>query len=59
MTAINFKGELVVTVSSAEASGDVCARFVSLLKRYDMPAYISESYMHLPLTTKLQCNEED
>ncbi len=54
LSTINFKGDLVVTVSSADPQDDACRRFVSLLKGCGMPAYISESYIHRPLSYKPQ-----
>ena len=52
LSTINFKGELVITVSSSDTGSRVCRQFVSLLRQYDMPAYISENYNTTPLEYK-------
>ena len=52
ISTINLRGDLIVTISSSEASGNVPRRFVSLLKRHDIHAYISDSYQYSPLKYK-------
>ena len=51
ISTINFKGDLVITVTSS-AGDRTCDRFAALLKRYDMPAYVTETYIHCPMKYK-------
>ncbi len=46
ISTINFKGELVITVSSASREDGTGEKFAALLKQYGMPAYISENFSH-------------
>lgn len=52
ISTINLRGDLIVTVSSSDKESRVCGRFVSLLKRHDIHAYISDSYLYCPLKYK-------
>ena len=46
ISTINFKGELIITVSSPSPEDTVAAKFTALLKQHGMPAYVSETYLH-------------
>ena len=46
ISTINFKGELIITVSSPSPEDAVAAKFTALLKQHGMPAYVSETYLH-------------
>ena len=49
ISTINFKGELVITVSSSNPGNQACRRFASLMKQYEIPAFISETYEYSTL----------
>ncbi len=46
ISTINFKGDLIVTVSSAGKEDPAAGRFAALLKQFGVPAYVSDSYIH-------------
>ena len=52
IATINFKGDLVISVSTPADDTETCRGFVSLLKKYEMPAYIAESFIHSQLRYK-------
>ena len=52
IATINFKGDLVISVSTPAEDTETCRGFVSLLKKYEMPAYIAESFIHSQLRYK-------
>lgn len=52
ISTINFRGDLIVNVSSSDMECGVCGRFVSLMKQHDIHAYISDSYIYCPLKYK-------
>lgn len=52
MTMINFKGDLQITVSGPSHDDRTCRRFAALLRQHDIPAFISESYLHSALNYK-------
>ncbi len=52
LSTINFKGELIVTISSSYLDGNVAAGFAGLLKENGIPAYISDRYLYSPLKYK-------
>ena len=49
LTVISYRGEIVVTVSGKKDTRAVCGRFVELLLKNDIDAYIADEFSYIPM----------
>lgn len=49
LTVISYRGDVIVTVSGRNDVAKVCGRFVELLNKYDMDAFIADEFSFIPM----------
>lgn len=52
VTMVNFKGEVVVTVSGREGVSDLAFRLAQLLCGNDIAAYVADEYEYIPMNNR-------
>lgn len=53
LTVVNYRGDVVVTVSGRRDVNKVCGRFVELLVRNDIDAFIADEYSFIPMDNSI------
>lgn len=53
LTVVNYRGEVVVTVSGKKDTRNVCGRFVELLVRNDIEAFIADEFSFIPMDNQI------
>ncbi len=52
LTVISYRGDVIVTVSGRNNVDAVCGRFVELLRRNDIDAFIADEFSFIPMDNK-------
>ena len=53
LTVVNYRGDVVVTVSGKRDVNKVCGRFVELLVSNDVDAFIADEYSFIPMDNSI------
>ena len=53
LAVVSYRGEVVVTVSGKKDTRAVCGRFVELLVRNDIYAFIADEYSFIPMDNQI------
>lgn len=51
LTVMNYRGEMIVTVSGRQDVKEVCLRFVELLNNYGIGSFIADEFVYVPMMT--------
>ena len=53
LTVVNYRGEVIVTISGKKDTASVCGRFVELLVRNDIEAFIADEFSYIPMDNQI------
>ncbi len=59
LSVVNFKGDIVITVTDRVPEDNLAARFAELLNRHDIPAFVSDRYQFTQISYSPEKTAED